>query len=231
MDFARKLEQKGATILFVSHNMFQIKNMCERVIYLKKGAVAFDGPTDEGLRRYEDDCRLAPAPWFSAEDNVPSVTVSDVSLRNEAGEEQSVFAYGERLRIVLTYDAPSGVEAPDVRIGINRQDDLHCCSFSTVADGVALPALRGSGQVELLTPPLHLVSDRYTATIAVREKTHGRMVCALLGATFHIKHPVFTSETFGVFHDPGQWTIRPDQAAASGQRSITRPATALEQAQ
>src|SRR5205823_1798080 len=49
MDFARKLEQKGATILFVSHNMFQIKNMCERVIYLKKGSVAFDGPTDEGL--------------------------------------------------------------------------------------------------------------------------------------------------------------------------------------
>src|SRR5690349_8690643 len=36
MNFARQLEQKGSTILFVSHNMFSIKTMCERVIYLKK---------------------------------------------------------------------------------------------------------------------------------------------------------------------------------------------------
>lgn len=58
MDFARSLEKKGSTILFVSHNMFSITTMCERVIYLRKGCVVFDGPTDEGLRMYEQDAPL-----------------------------------------------------------------------------------------------------------------------------------------------------------------------------
>ena len=58
MDFARQLEQKGSTILFVSHNMFSIKTMCQRVIYLKQGQIAYDGPTDEGLRLYESDSKL-----------------------------------------------------------------------------------------------------------------------------------------------------------------------------
>ena len=66
MDFARQFERKGSTILFVSHNMFSIKTMCQRVIYLKQGRIVFDGPTDEGLRLYESDSKLGPTPWFNA---------------------------------------------------------------------------------------------------------------------------------------------------------------------
>src|ERR1700726_1730770 len=58
MDFARQLEQKGSSILFVPHNMFSIKAMCDRVIYLKQGQIAYDGPTDEGLKLYESDSKL-----------------------------------------------------------------------------------------------------------------------------------------------------------------------------
>jgi len=43
MNFARSLEKKGSTILFVSHNMFSIKTMCQRVIYLKKGKIFTTG--------------------------------------------------------------------------------------------------------------------------------------------------------------------------------------------
>ena len=47
IDSHAELEQKGATILFVSHNMFSIKTMCERVIYLRKGEVVYDGRRPE----------------------------------------------------------------------------------------------------------------------------------------------------------------------------------------
>jgi len=46
MEYAKKLQQRHATILFVSHNMHSIKTMCTRVIYLRKGRIVFDGPTD-----------------------------------------------------------------------------------------------------------------------------------------------------------------------------------------
>ena len=50
MDFARQLEQKGSTILFVSHNMFSIKDDVRARDLPKTGAIVFDGPTDEGLQ-------------------------------------------------------------------------------------------------------------------------------------------------------------------------------------
>src|SRR6202000_711248 len=37
--FPRELQQRDATILFVSHNMFSIKTMCKRVIYIKSGQI------------------------------------------------------------------------------------------------------------------------------------------------------------------------------------------------
>ncbi len=225
MDFARQLEQKGSTILFVSHNMFSIKAMCPRVIYLKRGKVMFDGPTDQGLALYENDSRLAPAPWFSDDGTKPAIKITDISLQSESGEGRTVFDFGERMRVRIHYDALLPIERPDFRIGINRADEVHCATFSTIADEVAIDRVSGTGFIELTTPPIKLVSDLYTVTISVRERGAGRMLCALLGATFHVRHPVFASNAFGVFHEQGQWTIDTTLETASGPSLLPRLAT------
>ena len=46
------------TVIYVSHSMQSVKDICERAIYLKKGKVAFDGNVNEALEVYEKD-RLA----------------------------------------------------------------------------------------------------------------------------------------------------------------------------
>jgi len=212
IDFARSLERKGSTILFVSHNMFSIKSMCPRVIYLRKGQVVFDGATDEGLKLYEADSRLAAAPWFKSDSpDAPPIAVTDISLLGENGVEKTIFDFGEKMTVRIRYRATRPVVAPDIRIGINRSDDIHCCSFSTEADGVDLPEVSGEGVIEVQTPPLNLVADMYTTTIAVRER--GAQISSQLGAAFHIKHSTFTSNAFGVFHQPGQWRIGEGEAA------------------
>jgi len=43
MDYAKRLQEQHTTMLFVSHNMFAIKAMCNRVIYIAGGQVRFDG--------------------------------------------------------------------------------------------------------------------------------------------------------------------------------------------
>lgn len=42
----------GRTVLFVSHNMASISNLCTRTIVLKNGGTIFDGPTPEGVEFY-----------------------------------------------------------------------------------------------------------------------------------------------------------------------------------
>jgi len=50
-----EFRKKGITIVFVSHVMEQIKNFCERVVYLKDGRIDFVGEVNEGVRRYEEN--------------------------------------------------------------------------------------------------------------------------------------------------------------------------------
>ena len=45
-------ERKERTVLFVSHNMTSVKNLCSSVILLERGQIAFNGDTGEGVNRY-----------------------------------------------------------------------------------------------------------------------------------------------------------------------------------
>jgi lipopolysaccharide transport system ATP-binding protein len=219
MDFARQLERRGSTILFVSHNMFSIKTMCERVIYLKQGRIIHDGPTDEGLRLYESDSKLGPTPWFQPSKD-PALVITDVDLYGEDGERKTLFEFGERMRVRIAYRAFKPVERPHFMCSIKRSDQILCCNFSSYFDKVDLPRVLGDGVIELLTPPLKIVSDQYHVTIAVREKGLQQAVAGQIGASFHVRHENFDVSDFGVFHEPAQWRVvdRADRTEAAGER-------------
>jgi lipopolysaccharide transport system ATP-binding protein len=212
MNFAKQLQQRGATILFVSHNMFSIKTMCQRVIYLKKGKVVFDGPTIEGLKMYEADSRLADVPWFDVPEGGRRITFSDVQFLNAKGEDASVFDYGERMKVRLRYQTQGRVERADVRIGFDRDDETHCMTFSTLTDKAPMPYLDGEGVIELTTPPLKLVSDLYTCNVVVRD-ADGNMLAGQIGGRFHVRHPDFSAGVWGVFHESGDWRIETAEPA------------------
>ena len=54
-DKIKDIISKGTTVLYVSHNADSVKEICPRAIYLKKGTIIHDGPTDETLEIYNAD--------------------------------------------------------------------------------------------------------------------------------------------------------------------------------
>ena len=50
----KEVISSGTTVLYVSHSAASVKEICPRSIFLKKGTVIFDGPTDETLKVYEE---------------------------------------------------------------------------------------------------------------------------------------------------------------------------------
>ncbi len=205
MDFSRRLQQRGSTILVVSHNMASIKAMCPRVIYMKKGEVMFDGPTDEGLALYESNGKLATLPWFHASGE-PPVTITSVELLTKEGQPRMMFDYGEQMRIRLSYKASRPIEAPHFVCAVKRSDDTLCCNYSSWSDEANLRRLEGEGVIEVLTPPLSLVSEGYSIEVLVRENNTGAVVAAQSGASFHLRHEVFDPAGFGVFHERAEWS-------------------------
>lgn len=50
-----EFKKKGVTIIYVSHDLQEVENFCERVIYLKNGKVVFDGPAKEGVGKFKKE--------------------------------------------------------------------------------------------------------------------------------------------------------------------------------
>jgi teichoic acid transport system ATP-binding protein len=49
----RELRKHAGTVFLVSHNNKSIRDTCDRVLWLERGELRMDGPTDEVLKEYE----------------------------------------------------------------------------------------------------------------------------------------------------------------------------------
>jgi ABC-type polysaccharide/polyol phosphate transport system ATPase subunit len=57
LDKMNEFKKEKVTIVFVSHSMEQVKNFCDKVIYLKEGRVEYEGEVEEGVKKYERETR------------------------------------------------------------------------------------------------------------------------------------------------------------------------------
>jgi lipopolysaccharide transport system ATP-binding protein len=226
IDHAKTLLDREATLLFVSHNMFAIKSMCSRSIYLSKGRVELDGSTEEVTRLYDQEGRLDVAAWATgmvgSDPEKCPIHIKDFALCDEDGEPRAIFEHGERMRLLLRYEARERLRDPVFSVGITRTDGVACCNYNTSADGFATGTVSGEGAVELITPPLKLVADLYSIQLLVWDSKFQRLYCAQAGKNFHVSHPVLSTE-FGVFHEPGRWEwgwAEPRHTSPSPRRTV-----------
>ena len=49
-----EFKKKGVTIIFVSHDLRTVESFCDRAIYLKTGAIQYDGEVNTALKQYQD---------------------------------------------------------------------------------------------------------------------------------------------------------------------------------
>jgi lipopolysaccharide transport system ATP-binding protein len=84
------ISQSGRTVIFVSHNMEAISQLCQRVILLEAGKLITDGPTEETLRKYlwgkvQDSGEYIYQP--SEDENTPSeLMIRSVKIKNSDGQ-------------------------------------------------------------------------------------------------------------------------------------------------
>ena len=48
----RELKQEGKTMVFVTHSMESVRNLCDRAVWLYNGEIRMDGNTNEVVDEY-----------------------------------------------------------------------------------------------------------------------------------------------------------------------------------
>jgi lipopolysaccharide transport system ATP-binding protein len=203
MAFARGLQQQNATILFVSHHMHSIKTMCDRVIYLNRGQLEYDGPTEAGIDKYERGAELSIVPWAKDNSHEWPISITGIELRS-GGVEKSMFDMGNRLNVRISYHAREPIPSPNFMVSFMRSDGVGCSVYTTETDGFETGRADGDGVIELTTPPLKLVAERYTIHVLIRARVTQNLLCAQVGPTFHVRDALLNTQ-YGVFHEPATW--------------------------
>ncbi len=107
---------QGRTILFVSHNMQTIRNLCTRGILIEKGMVNSDTSIEESLTNYNQSLRnlrfnvSTGVKDSSSRRGEGQVRFTEITLLDDHDNEAFYFSMGDRIRFRLSYQVFSNVK-------------------------------------------------------------------------------------------------------------------------
>jgi lipopolysaccharide transport system ATP-binding protein len=132
--------QEGRTVLFVSHNMSAIHQLCSRSLLLENGRVAFDGGTEEGIRRYLSGVGDGAAVEFrdvhkGRRGERQYFQLERLEALDEDGRPCRVFQMGARMRLRLTLVCRKPWREPRLGIMLTNTMDVLIHDFTSAFDG------------------------------------------------------------------------------------------------
>lgn len=172
IDRIEAFRKAGKTILFCSHNLYQVRYICDHALWLHEGRIALLGETAKVVDAYETALRertarqaagavpaMAPEPTPAGQG--PRIT--RVVLQGGAGEPQSDFQTGEPLQVTVAYEVPHPPTALHVGVDFYRNDGVQCFATATHVEGIAPPA--ESAAVTFTFPRLQLLAGEYDVSV------------------------------------------------------------------
>jgi lipopolysaccharide transport system ATP-binding protein len=162
-----ELRSGGRTVLFVSHNMAAIENLCPRTVWIDGGKLHMDGPTDRVIAQYLATFSESQRTGYDLEkiDNrsgTGAIRFTRVDFLDAAGQPTSVFRSGEPFRARFYFRANERVRDPHFGMVIFSDLGTRITTVSTWHENYYIPEVApGEGMLELQIDDLYLQPNRY----------------------------------------------------------------------
>ncbi len=165
----QEVGQGGRTIIFVSHNLDAIRQLCPRALWFEHGALQSDGPVREVSQQYLTSLNTRRDDGtFRFTNEARGISVERVVLRNADGEEAHTFAPGDDLIVEMHYNASTPIDHPYFVLGVVSAKDS-CFTANMLLDGQRPAELRGPGVVSCRFKALPLLPQTYTVKMMIWE--------------------------------------------------------------
>lgn len=116
---------EGRTILYVSHNMNTIRQLCERCIVLNRGKIVFDGDVEEGIALYSNTNKVNGTTTDFSDYIRPGYINQHICLYEASflGKETIEFYDNETIQLELKWHVLKDVNNSGIRIELWSLDD------------------------------------------------------------------------------------------------------------
>ncbi len=149
-DFIHRFVKSGKTTVFVSHNLYVIEQLCDRVIWLERGQIRMSGSPAEVLPAYLDsqDRRLLQSQAEDIESLDDRLHIQSVTFADASGRPTDTFHAGEDVVVEIRYRASRPIESPHFVVAVaDVQGGTPLFHASMLVDNRAPAVLSGEGVV------------------------------------------------------------------------------------
>ena len=176
MSYIRGLTEAGVTLIFVSHDMGAVREICTRAIYLKKGSLQYDGDQLEAISRFlaEDaqndrdkvivnrqECNILTnhtlvALWKS--NSSASGKIHSVFLKDLSGANRTQFKIGERA-VIAVHFLPDSYAPNHIIIGLTNRHGQLVTATGSQQLGNAPVLFQDNGSIQLYELEVELMME------------------------------------------------------------------------
>ncbi|OEY71667.1 ABC transporter ATP-binding protein [Salegentibacter salarius] len=164
---------EGRTVLFVSHNMASVRNLCDRGIVLENGMINYYGDISDSIEYYLKPKETIESSLKTRTDRLGSgkIKVVEVELYNKDNNNISEIISGDELLVKIHIERNREIDFSKLKVGINFVDrnDNFIVSYINDEMGVDFAMLAEQDYFFLRVPNLLLRADKYNIRVFLSE--------------------------------------------------------------
>lgn len=151
---------QGRTVLFVSHSMASVKQLCSKGVYMRGGEAVFVGDIDSAIQEYQNGLLNIE------ERNIPKskthITGLEVRVKNHKASRES-------LELIAKIHVAENDQKSQLAVGFGLEDILHnrLATFVTEWSNVAVKSISDVVEVHCLIDNPSLVAGKYFISSSV----------------------------------------------------------------
>jgi lipopolysaccharide transport system ATP-binding protein len=167
--------QKGRTVLFVSHNLAAVENLCKRGVLLEKGELLQVGSIDDAIRKYlnteselDSQISLVSSPRANA---TQRAFLQQLTFRDAQGMMSSQFPIGSDVIFDVKIHSADPIVHCRVAIRIYSTSGQRVTTFHTEYQYLHHIMVNGSAAVRCIWHKCRLSPGRYSVELQVGNET------------------------------------------------------------
>jgi ABC-type polysaccharide/polyol phosphate transport system ATPase subunit len=167
-----ELKKNGTTIVFISHDLRAVQQLCDRVVLLKRGQIEADGNPTETIALYQSaSAQMAgQATGGFGQDPTGEAVVTSLTFYDENENECLSFETGKPMKAVLNYRVDKPLTDVVFEVQFYSQEGRLCSFFSSETTGGTIDVEPGEGSIEFDCSSVGLGPGVYFIDTGIRNR-------------------------------------------------------------
>lgn len=211
----KQLRDSGTSIVFISHNLLAVQNICSRAVLLMHGKIEKTSTPDDVISLYhnyvyneqEQNLKNKLIKQSDTEKSKEShlVEIKDVALWGGNSSIKKQFDFNEDITVKIHYFAKTRIKRPVFSLSVIRSDGINCFSSDTRLNGAMVEEINGGGIIEARFNKLNLGYGIYSLNTSIWDENMIAPYAVRRTDTFKINTDGALLNNSGVFVPEVEW--------------------------